>query len=252
MEQDSINKSLYKNYNHVYENQPISNSYSYEQSKVKRCNASKQIVSCNEFILPPFGYASPLKVTSYNIPPDPIYSVQDILTGNNLSNTPLPQQVTDNCSNFSTFSPTTVSSAYERSQEILDGSSSNVFSNNTTCVPPKSMYDCFDGGAMDYGMALSIHVPEIHFFEDLKLHETDQTNLSEESWKDLTSHMASFNSFLKCVICSKEFSTEDNLQKHLFIHNRENKYECEKCFKKFPTKADLQNHLPINNAEKKV
>ncbi|GFT23233.1 hypothetical protein NPIL_529881, partial [Nephila pilipes] len=186
MEQHLIDKSLYKNYYHVDEPQRSFNPQSLQLGEIKRCNASEQIVSPREFALPSFGSACPLNVFSSNIAPDPIYSVHGILAGNNLSNTPLPQQVTDNYSNFGTFSPTTVSSAYERSQEILDGSSSNVFSNNTTCAAPKSMYDYFDGGAMDYDMALNIYVPEIHFFEDLQLLGNDQTNLSESCWKDLT------------------------------------------------------------------
>ncbi|GFS96619.1 DDE_Tnp_IS1595 domain-containing protein [Nephila pilipes] len=226
MEQDSINKSLYDNYYHVYEPQQSSNLHSYEKGEVKRCNASEQIISPKEIALSSFGSVCPPKVNFYNIPTDPIYSVESRLAGNNLSNISLLQQVTDNYSDYRTFSPTAVSSVCEKSQEILDESSSTVFSNNTTCAVLTPLYDCFDGVAMDCGMAPNIYIPEIHFFEDLKIHGTDQTDSSENCWKDLTSHLDSINSIPKCgtASCDNEddfgFSSATLAGWHQFVHEQ--------------------------------
>ncbi|GFT00866.1 hypothetical protein NPIL_1341 [Nephila pilipes] len=229
MEQYLINKLLYKNHYHVDEPQRSFNPQSLQLGEIKRCNASEQIVSPREFALPSFGSACRLKVTSYITPPDPIYSVQDILTGNNLSNTALPQQVTDNYSNFGTFSPTTVSSAYERSQEILDGSSSNVFSNNTTCAAPKSMYDCFDGAAMDYDMALKIQrISSSNSYQQVETEICDaskqiispnqlrETHVSDPSLIDNYSRNSMWSSTTMSNILDRKQESLDRYSKNIF------------------------------------
>ncbi|GFU40255.1 hypothetical protein NPIL_438041 [Nephila pilipes] len=162
-----------------------------------------QVISYNI----PQGSEIPLQVTTYNIPSNPIYSFQDRLIDNNLSDFPLPQVIPNNYSDFVTFPPTTVSNTWERSQEVSSGSSLTCFPNNTACAAPTQMDNCFFGDVMQEGIAPIIFLPEISSLQENELHVTVQTNSSENSEKSVTKEFNSSNSILQCELCYKVFST---------------------------------------------
>ncbi|GFS36740.1 hypothetical protein NPIL_282011 [Nephila pilipes] len=206
MEQNLSNKSLYQNQTDASNFQRISKYHSYQQTESATCNGSEQIISPSQITLPSFGSAFPYKAT-YKNPLDPINLVQGRLRDNNQSDTALP----DNYSILDSCSSPTVSNISERSQEILEGCSLNVFLKNTTNADYTSMDDCIDGTATQNNVTPSILVPEIHSLEEIESHATDQPDTSETCVSRIPLHLMSINSPLKCVICGKKLSKKDYL-----------------------------------------
>ncbi|GFT69904.1 hypothetical protein NPIL_453101, partial [Nephila pilipes] len=131
-----------------------------------------------------------------------MHSIQEELGGNHFSDTPLP----DNYSNNGLCSTTTISNISDRSKETLDGCMLNDFSENAVDAEYTPMNVCIDGKTMSYDVAHGMLQPEIQSTEEIESHEPDQTKASENCGKIVARNPDSINSKLKCQICGKHFS----------------------------------------------
>ena len=57
---------------------------------------------------------------------------------------------------------------------------------------------------------------------------------------------------IKCDICEKKFSKEEELMNHKqIIHGKNLKYDCKKCNKYFSSMEDMRTHLQKEHSYKK-
>ncbi|KAH9503546.1 hypothetical protein Btru_068156 [Bulinus truncatus] len=65
----------------------------------------------------------------------------------------------------------------------------------------------------------------------------------------LEHHMSTTSHDYKCPHCSKQFTCERFLRRHLPIHGSEGQFECQQCKKKFKTEYYLKSHILIHTGE---
>ncbi|GFS21973.1 zinc finger protein 341-like [Elysia marginata] len=65
----------------------------------------------------------------------------------------------------------------------------------------------------------------------------------------LEHHMSTTSHDYKCPHCSKQFTCERFLRRHLPLHGTEGQFECQECHKRFKTEHYLKSHMLIHTGE---
>ena len=57
---------------------------------------------------------------------------------------------------------------------------------------------------------------------------------------------------IKCDICDKKFSKQEEVKNHMqIVHGKDLKYDCKKCNKFFSNMEDMRTHLQREHSYKK-
>ena len=82
-----------------------------------------------------------------------------------------------------------------------------------------------------------------------KKHQQESLVLIKKGTKKST-ESSEIIKFHQCQYCSKAFSTNSQLNRHVRYHIGEKPYQCQYCSKAFVQSSDLQRHLRIHTGEK--